>query len=677
MRFRVLLFIFLGYFPEAFSQSEETDALIERIIESVAEKFTEDFDFGELADRLHHYRRYPININNAGQEELSELVFLSPVQIRELLNHRQLNGDFLDVLELQSLETFDLATIKQLLPFITISRENTLTGIRFKDLRLGKHDLIFRYGQVLQQQKGYTLPEDPESTRYLGSPSKVLVRYRYNLNKSLLISLNMEKDAGEQFFAGRQPAGFDFYSGSVFFKNLGRVEKLALGDYSLQFGQGLALWSGLSFSHGVEVAGSAKQDIGLKPYTSLNEASYFRGVAATVKISQIHITPFLSYRSVDANLSDRDEITSLGVSGYHRTTTELGHKNAVSQFAAGAIVQYKSKQVNVGLTGYNVSFTRPFEAGKLLYNRFEFAGVSLSNLGLNYSYNLKNTYLFGEAAHSINSGLALLNGAITSLSPKLSAVILHRHYGKSYHSFFNQALSEASTAVNERGIYSGLVLKPSTSWELATYVDVFRFPWLKFGIDAPSQGFEIFSQATYTPGKRIKVSGRFRIEKKEQNDDAEATATRLQSVQKQNYRLELNYKISDALSVRSRAEVSAFKKGTDATELGQVLFQDVIVNPLSSRISGNVRFAVFDTHSFDSRIYAYENDVLYSYGMMAYQKRGFRFYTNARYTLKRGVDLWLRYAMISYPHEEEIGSGLEQINGNKKSDIKIQIRYQF
>ncbi len=124
-------------------------------------------------------------------------------------------------------------------------------------------------------------------------------------------------------------------------------------------------------------------------------------------------------------------------------------------------------------------------------------------------------------------------------------------------------------------------------------------------------------------------------------------------------------------------EVSAYKKGHTAKEFGFLSYQDVIYKPLSSNFSCNLRFAIFDTPGFNSRIYAYENDVLYAYAVPAYQGRGLRCYVNGRYTLRHGVDIWLRYALSSYANQATVGSGYDIIAGNKRSDVKVQLRFQF
>lgn len=659
----------------------ETDLIIERIIESIADRVTDDFDYTELAERLNFYQKHPININKATKEQLAELIFLTPVQIYALLNHIKENGEILELTELQSIETFDQETIRKLIPFISVKPYNSISGLEYSDLKKGNHDIMFRYGQLLERQKGYLIPDTSEKNRYLGPPSRILVRYRYNYGMNLSVSMNMEKDAGEQFVAGRQIIGFDFYSGNIFLRNAGRFAKIAIGDYSLQFGQGLSLWSGLGIGKGAELTNAAKQDMGLRSYTSVNEALFFRGIAATLKLGKLLYTPFISYSDFDARFSlsqrNEEEITSFGISGLHRTQTEKANKNSASQLIFGNALQYDGRNLDIGITAYHTMFNHTFEKGKFLYNQFAFSSGKLTNTGLHYSYAYKNSYIFGEASHSLNSGFAFINGILTSLSPDVSSILLYRNYGKNYHSFYNQAFSEGSTAVNEKGFYSGLIIKPFSKTELSAYADIFSFPWMKFRVDAPSKGYEFVSRLLFTSNKKLKLSVQYRIQLKEENDDAEQTINILQEVERRNYRLELNYKAGENLTFRNRAEVSRYRKGTASAKYGYMVFQDLIYKPVQSDFSGNLRFAIFDTSGFDTRIYAYENDVLYSYSFPAYQNSGLRFYINGRYTLKRGLDIWAKYSITNYTDLDQIGSGLDLIEGSKRSEVKLQLRYQF
>ena len=669
-------------YKSAFAQTA-AELIIEQIVESVTEDAGEDFDYSEFAERLNYYYKNPINLNKALPEQLNELIFLSPPQINALLHYREKNGAFIDLLELQSIESLDTETISKLLPFITLTTGNPLSNISTgKLLHKGTHDLMFRYGQIIQKQLGFLIPDSSSKSHYQGTPQRFFVRYRYSYGQHVSASLNMEKDAGEGFFSGAQSRGFDFYSGNIFFRNTGKFRKIAIGDYALQFGQGLTLWAGLGFGKGAAISTITKPDIGLRPHSSANEALFFRGFATTADIGKLSFTPFISYKSLDAGLSGSavptdQEVTSLSQAGFHRTANEIKNKSALKELIYGINIQYNRPNFNAGIVGYQTRFNHAFEPNADLYKKFEFSGSSLINVGLYYNRNWRNIYFFGELAHSFTGGFAYVNGLIASLSPQVSLVMLHRNYQKDYRSFYSSSISEASKAANEKGFYSGLTINLVPKVELAVYADFFRFPWLKFRVDAPSKGYEVYSQFTYTIKKKLKASFRYKLEEKEQNDDFKKTVNFLATVQKQNYRAELNYTINDNFQLRNRAEVVRYKKGEQPIEVGTMLLQDVIYNPMQSRFSGNIRFAIFDTSGFNSRIYSYENDVLYNYSIPALQDRGTRFYINGRYTVKRGIDLWLKYSITKYTNVDEVGSGLDLIEGNTRSDIKMQLRFQF
>ncbi|HEY0054746.1 MAG TPA: helix-hairpin-helix domain-containing protein [Pedobacter sp.] len=672
----ILGILLLSYFtPKC---QTESNRVIEQIIESFAENTNEDFDYSEMYERLTYYSKNPLNLNSASAEQLHELVVLSPIQIQELLKHKAENGKFIDLLELQSIEALNTETIKAILPFCTLNEFNSLASVNRKSLRAGESEIIGLFAQALQKTAGY-LREGNASSRYAGDPQRFLTRYKYHFGQTLSASLTMEKDAGEAFFAGAQKRGFDFYSGNISYKSKGVIQKIIVGDYSLQFGQGLTMWSGLSFGKGAAVASITKNNIGLKPYSSTNEMLFLRGVASTIRLKKFDITPFVSMRYLDGTLTDdtsAQNISSINYTGLHRTANEIDHRNDITQLVYGGNIQYTNKSFRLGATAYQTQFNYAFGSSVAPYKINEFAGDKLANVSLYYNYNWRNFYLFGESAHSFNSGFATLNGILASLSKSVSLIGFQRNYQRNYHSFFNQAVSEGSNAVNEKGFYTGLVISPSRKMEFNFYADLFKFPWLRYRVDAPSSGYELLSQFSYSPTKKLNAIFRYKLESKEENNDEEQVVDFLSEVRKQNYRFELSYKISDAFQIRNRVELVEYKKSV-LVEHGHLIFQDIIYNPMVSKLSGNIRFALFDTPGFNSRLYAYENDVLYSYSMPLYQHRGTRFYVNTRYRINKKMDIWFKYAATYYSDQETIGSGLEEIAGNKKSDIKLQLRYQF
>lgn len=684
MRFKIRFILFFCLFAKITLAQQNNDAVIEYILESIAENQSEDFDYSELVETLNNYRRNPINLNKTNREQLKELVFLNPIQINNLLEHIEVNGKLIDLLELQSIESFDLETIKKLLNFASISSMSGFENFTFRNLfRDGRNDLLVRYGRIIEDQAGFNIPSSSDKTRYLGTPDRVFTRYRFNYRNNLQFSLNLDKDAGEQFWNTTGNAvGPDFVSASLYLKDLYRFKKIVIGDYALQFGQGLTLWSGLSFGKGADIFSVAKQDLGLRPYTSINEFSFFRGISSQINFGKFDFTPFFSYRKLDAGATinqetNFEETSSFQISGLHRTKTELANKNRIEQMLYGGNLQFNHHKLSLGLTAYQSHYNRNFATSTTLYKKFDFVGKDLTNLGFNYSYTKNNFYLFGEAAHSLNSGFAFINGAIASLSPTVSAIVFHRDYHKNYHSFYNQAIGENSIATNEKGFYGGLQYKSGRKYELSFYADLFKFPWLKFRADAPSNGHEILSQFVYSPNRVTKFILRYKLEEKEQNISGDLITNFLEYVRKQNYRFEIQYKVNKNFTLRNRAEISQFKRQSSVNSYGFLMYQDVIYSPENSKLSGNMRFALFDTEGFDTRIYTYENDVLYGFSIPGFQNRGIRFYLNGRYNIKRGIDMWMKYSLTKYNDTETVGSGLDLIDGNLKSEIKIQVRYQF
>jgi len=677
MNFRLGSFLIIFLMPSPSSAQVENSGLIGQIMEHLAENISEDQDYSEITDQLNFYRKYPLNINKINHEELMKLFFISPVQINSLIAHRKENGLFQDLLELQSIDGFDNEMAGWLMNFVVLSPPDLLSGISFdKLISKSEHDFMVRLGKVLEKQRGF-IKTDSGTSIYSGSADRLFMRYRFNFANRISVSLNMEKDAGESFFRS-QGHGFDFYSANVSLIGKRFVKKFIVGDYALQFGQGLTLWTGLGFGKGAGLTTVAKQAMGLRPYSSVNESSFLRGTSVTLNHHRFSATPFFSYKKLDASLTGNgQEINSLNVSGLHRTKAERASKNAASQLVYGINSAYKDDNLNLGVTVYRTQLDKKVTEGNSLYEQYDFSDKSLTNLGFHYTYTFKNTYFFGETAHSLSSGTAFLTGLMSSVSSQVSGVLLYRNYGRNYHSFFNQGLSESTDAINEKGFYTGLTVKFNSKFELVSYFDFFRFPWLKFRVDAPSLGHELFAQFVFSINKKFKITARFKRQQKEENITETYSSGGLETVEKQNCRIELNYKASNSFSFRNRAELSMYKKGINTTEFGFLAYQDIIYNPLSSKFSGNIRFALFETHGFDSRIYAYENDVLYGYSVPGYQDKGLRCYINGRYTPWHGVDIWLRYALLSYSNQETIGSGYDMVDGNKRSDVKLQLRFQF
>ena len=118
MKKLIIIFALLLIFKNGFSQAN--NLLLEEIIEQIAEGNENELDYSELYEALYYFAENPINLNKTTKEELRDLYFLNAYQINKLLAHIDKNGKLLSYLELQTIAGFDVQTIQNLLPFISI-----------------------------------------------------------------------------------------------------------------------------------------------------------------------------------------------------------------------------------------------------------------------------------------------------------------------------------------------------------------------------------------------------------------------------------------------------------------------------------------------------------------------------------------------------------------------------
>jgi hypothetical protein len=148
-------------------------------------------------------------------------------------------------------------------------------------------------------------------------------------------------------------------------------------------------------------------------------------------------------------------------------------------------------------------------------------------------------------------------------------------------------------------------------------------------------------------------------------------------IPKQSWRTQINYKINSAITLRNRVEILWYDKNEDDFEPGFLTFFDLFYKPVLKPYSGNIRLEYFETGGYNSRIYAYENDVLYSFSIPGFYDKGYRYYINVSYEVKRNLSVWIRWAQSIYKNKTSVGSGLDETPGEHRSEIKTQIMLLF
>jgi len=681
----LVLCLLCSYPVRAQDAVSTTEQLIADIFEQYTAESEDDIDYDSFYEDLMFCAQNPINLNQATREQLEKLPFLSDNQVENILAYVYQSGSMQTIFELQLVEGLDMTDIRRMLPFVNVGdgMQND-KKIYWSDLwKYGKNELYFRLDRGIESKEGYHSltddePDASEATteKYIGNELYNSLRYRFHYKDRIQFGLTAEKDAGEQFW-GKAHKGYDFYSFHVQLNGFGKFKTVVAGDFRANFGQGLVLHPEFSMGKSSYVLNVTPRNSGLKKFSSTDESNFFRGGGATIRLGKIDISAFYSKKMIDGDTVNRT-FSSFIKTGYHRTLSELSKMHTVNQQIVGGNVTYTNMNLQLGVTVVHTELDNALVPNKSVYNYFYFSGKRQTTAGIFYRYRLYKLNLFGETATTDNGSIATLNGCFFSPLSYISLVMLHRYYSRDYDTFYASSFSETSRINNESGLYLGVEIRPFRKWKFAAYADSYRFPWPKYGIDLPSIGKDYLVQADFAPKRDIAMYWRFKFEEKQTNlSDVGNVMPVVIPLQKTSLRYQLSYSYGN-FSFKNVLEANLSKRAGETMTYGVIALQDVSYAFKNIPLKVNLRYQFFDAVNYENRLYSYENDVLYAFSIPMYFGLGNRYYLNLQYDMNKKLSLWFKIAQTVYADDREnLSSGNETISGNRKTDVRVLLKYEF
>jgi competence ComEA-like helix-hairpin-helix protein len=682
------------------------------IPENLLEILGEEADAAEaeaLLELLDDLRERRVDPNRASAAELSLIPGISPRLAHTIVAYRTQHGSFRAIGEIRSVEGVDEEIFADIRPYLVIGEDVPRAGRfpaspRLGDVRRGARvEVLQRVQRRLDLGRGYDAVPDSllgtpaEPRRYLGSPERLYTRLRATYGRQLSANLTLEKDPGEPFTWDPENGtyGYDFVSFHLAGMRMGRIEALVLGDFVAEFGQGVTLWRASGFGKGRETTRPlVRRGRGIRPYASTDENQFFRGGAGTIALTpNLYLTGFASRRFYDARIAEPDTanaaesatgtVAGMPASGLHRTHAEIAQKNSLGQTLGGGGIELRSGRSTLGVVGYQASFDYPLARGAHPYQRFDFEGDRTSMLGLYGSAVLGHYYIFGEVARAPGGAIGGVGGVDGTLGA-VEALALVRHYPRDLTSLHGYAFGDRNGATqNESGVYLGLRLRPSSRWAMSGYVDQYRFPWVRFGVGRPSTGHDALLFVEHRPRTWLNVYLQARTKTREigtrVKTETGAELDALTTETRQSVRFQGDFVASRDLRLRGRIETSRYRRAGGPAESGVMLFHDLRWS-LSRAVMIDGRITYFDTDSFGARLYQFENDLLGVLTNTLLSGRGARYY--GLLTIRPGgpfsnFDARLKFALTTYRDRHFVGSGLDQIEGNRVRDVGVQVRARF
>lgn len=653
---------FLGFTSVA---QEPNNASMGNLLLLLEEMMThnESNDIQQLLDELSPLLKQPIPINEENPPNLKPLFFLSPLQQNALLNYRERYGHILSPYELALIDGFDEYTAKLTALFLNF---NTSEHKSYPP-RL-RQEFAVRTSSLLEQQAGYA------SGKFEGNRCRLYLRYRGNYHNASW-GFTGEKDPGESFFRASNAQGFDYQSAFVQLKLKKIDANIILGDYIIQWGQGLSIWQGFSTGKSSDSQQIARFNEGIKPYSSTNENNFMRGLATQYNLSKNWtFMAYLSYNKVDAHidtLNHKPYITTLQNSGLHRTSSEIQNEQQASIWSAGTKLNYKVNNLKVGLAYHNIFFGMPVLPTNQIYNNYLFSGSKQHQLSLNYQYNFNKIFLFGETS-SNGEACATLNGLLIQPASLVSLSFQQRIISKMYNALYASAQTESTRVNDEHGYYIGMHASPLAQLDINAYADFFRFNWIKYTTASPSNGKEYLLQASYQLNRNCELSTRYTYENKAQKVSSTHLNYNLDQI-RQAIRWQIQVQASKQLVLRSRFEFCSYE--LQQKSKGILIAQDIGQTSRKEKFSSWFRVAYFHTDDYNSRIYAYENDLSNQFSTPAFYNKGFRSYFKLNYHISPNCKFEVKLSNTKHLYRSSIGSGLHEIAGNNQNELKLQLEY--
>lgn len=619
-------------------------------------------DGEEMHEILSELENRPIDINNSNEDDLRQIPFLTEIEIYQIIQHRKRYGKFQTFYELKHLPNFTIEKIKKVLPYLTITTENSEKSLNII-LREHNHQISTLYQRNLPLKKGYKSINNKEPY-YQGDPNKYIVKYRFNASNTFYLGYAGEKDAGEPIWNKKNKI-FDFHTIYFQISQYKMIKSLCIGDYKANFGQGLIIGTSSLFGKSSNTVHPQNQKQGINRYTSLNENNYLRGLGITLTHKKWDYSLFLSHRKKDANLSYKG-ITSFKTDGMHRSINELEKKGNTSESIIGCNVKYRNDNVEIGGTFMYYQYSDTLAPSEQLYltHRIKETDKHL-NGGIHYKFTLGRFFIYGECAIDKAGNFATLNAATFSPTSRLSFMILHRNYQPEYQSMFGNGFGENSRIENEKGLYLGWRILPFKRITISAYADLYRFPWAKYGIDRSSYGKDFLIHLNHNTSENLKMELRYKWKGKSEKEECK---------QSLRYNLKGNIK---RFSIQTQAETNYFEKENNSS-LGWIIAQDIQFKSRQGKFSSYLRYAYFNASNYNNRIYLYEKDNTNGFSMPMHYGEGSRIAVNFGWKIKNKLQIHLNANTTIYTDgRDKCGSNYEESRGNKTGQIKCYLKWNF
>jgi len=637
-------------------------------LETLLENATLDATDSQLADILAELEENPLDLNSASEFDLQQIPGITAVLASRIVSLREKNR-FESVSDLFRIEGMTEKIFARARTFVTVFRMPENRGrpsvFQFRLRSRALSDLNERAGFANGSYEGSLLKSYNRAVLRYSDGRPLSMTSNYGAEVGILT----EKDPGEGALT-------DFVAGYSLVNIPSLSSRLILGDFVVEAAEGLVLWRSVGFSKGSEVISPLqKRGSGIKPYLSTDENLFLRGAALEWSFERITLSFFHSNKPVTASINSDGNITSVFSDGYHRTPGELSRRNNSREQLTG----FRAAWAAVGkLKLGGTMFRSRLSHGLLLNEASGYQGNDVTVGGVDFAYVDRNISISSEFARTQTSKPAGVVCIVLVPDNRFELAIVVRDYPRTFANIHAFGFRESgSLTQNEYGTYLGAKLNFTKSVNLSAYYDQFRFPWRTSSLQLPAAGNDFLLLSEINLSRFVDLQALYKNRNKPASfaelDLFDRSHNLIVERNQKNYRITLRFSSSSKAEWKSRIErVDVQYSLPGGINQGYLWLQDMRLRPWRG-LTVDGRVIIFDTDSFDSRVYEFENDLRGTFSNPALFGKGIRWYILVRHRLGGSLEFSAKYSKTVKDGVKSLSSGLSQIAGDSESQFSFQI----
>jgi hypothetical protein len=643
------LFATLPAFSQEIKQSERITATAEELAANENDPGAVDM----FSDLLYELSENPVKINSGDENEISRLFFLTDFQVKVLADYIRTTGRVLSPFEIANIPGFDREVVEMLIPLITF-QSNFKTfrdSLRFRQTILANH----------------LIKTNVHDSSIVGSPCKNLIKYKFT-SASLSGGFVAEKDPGEKFISGKPPLP-DFLSGFLSFEGPNFVKHIIIGDYSVRFGQGTGINTGMNTGLSLTTPGFLSGRNEIKPYTSVDENNFLRGIAAELSLKNFELSLFYSKNKIDATLNETSD--SLGRSikafyktGLHNTGGSVSKKDVVNETNLGINLSYNFRNARAGVIWTETGFSLP--VNPMLTDpadKYDFRGQKNSLYTIYYNALFKRFIFFGEFSNSGSRKNAFVQGVSIRPADRMNLNFLYSSCSRDFVSFHGSGPAGGAAAGNGYGMFGNFTIEAARYLFISGGCEMKYFSWLRYRCSSPSMAKRTELRIRYIPSGKLTFEALYNFRLQVIDNNVENKIPGQNEIITRSIRGSMKYSPTDYFTIILRAD---YKTVNHPESSGVSLLQDINLRMKTLPVSIWMRYCIFNTGGFESCIYTWENDLQNGFSVPGLYGIGSRVYIMASCKIADRVQLRLKYGITS---TSVLNSRMNEIH-----ELKLQLK---